>query len=47
MSNTWQEKFPMDYVNHLHRVYSDHAPILLRTAPETRRVTSFRVTLVA
>jgi hypothetical protein len=43
VSSSWQEIFPMAHVKHLPMLYSDHAPILLRTTPTTKFCRVFKL----
>lgn len=39
----WTQLFPMAYVNHLPRLHSDHAPILLRTQNKPLQPRNFKI----
>lgn len=39
----WLQQFPCAYVNHMPRMYSDHAPILLRMSQKIHNNRQFRV----
>lgn len=39
----WTQAFPLAYVNHLPRVHSDHAAILLRTVGRSDSKPSFKI----
>lgn len=40
---SWTQKFPQAYVNHLPRIHSDHAPILLQTQGKPLNQAKFKV----
>jgi exonuclease III len=43
VNSKWQARYPKVHVKHLPMIYSDHTPILLRTTPQTRTTTTFRM----